>query len=109
MELLLTVESAFDAAHSSHRGEPSRAHGHHYRVSASTIEPGDWVLLDDLHLLTQEFDQRPVEDMLNGGRSDVCSMAANFLERLVMAHPGIVRVEVWESDSIHGSAARTKR
>lgn len=108
MDLYTTFVAHFDAGH---RGSPAHAshhHGHHYKVEATTTGV-DYPLGTDLDFLVAEFEGRDVEDMLNGGGSDVCSMAANFLERLMLAHPGVTQVAVWESERVSGRAVRTRQ
>jgi hypothetical protein len=107
MDLYMTVTAEFDGGHLGDKAHALHHHGHHYRIEA-TASGKDETLTDDLERLASEFEGRDVEDMLNGGGSDVCSMAANFLERLMLAHPGMTQVAVWESERVCGRAVRTR-
>ena len=96
MERRITVEAFFAAATDRHEGERVHLHGHTYRVRATTVAESDPTLQAHLQAVAGELDLRRLEDMIVGGSTDLFGIASWFLERLIMAHQGIVEIEMTE-------------
>jgi len=109
METHLTLTDSFSAAHRTHDGEPSREHGHNYRVRITTSDVRDYALGEDLDQVLVELHLRPLEEMLTGGLTTPPGIAAWICEQLLQRHPYITAVEVEESDRLSGGITREPR
>lgn len=97
MDAFVTFTAHFAAGHRIHRGIAHREHGHDWKVAVSSIDTHDWDLEDDLRNLVLPFHLERIEDLLVGGEASMEGIARWLMERLILAHPKVVRIEVWES------------
>jgi hypothetical protein len=108
MEILRSTEAWFAAGTDRHAGLPAHPHGHTYRLRV-TWAGDDATLPDDLAAVSGELDLRRLEEMMNGGSSDLPGIAAYILERLVLAHQSITEIEVTEDPGFRNATARLVR
>lgn len=93
METNLTTRASFAAGTKHHDGEERHHHGHTYAVEATTTQI-DWALASDVRRLAGELNERDLEDMMPGASVSLDGIAVWFMERLLMAHPGVITVKV---------------
>lgn len=97
MEQLIRASEAFDASHTDGaRLRCQRDHGHHWTVTAEKKVTGDPADLEvDLHALVLEWQDRNLDEMLHAvGQSSVERLASWTMERLLLRHPTLVRIEI---------------
>lgn len=96
MEQHVRAIAEFDASHTDDtRARCIRQHGHHWTVSVEKKVAGQENLEVDLHALISEWQDRDLDQMLHTpGQVSVERLASWTMERLLMRHPTIVRVEV---------------
>lgn len=95
MEQFIRAEAEFDASHTdSTRVRCARSHGHHWKVSVEKRVSGESDLEVDLHAVISEWQDRDLNEMLHSKDVSVVQVAAWTMERLLLAHPTIVRVSV---------------
>ena len=109
MDLFLAFTVDFSAGHSVHRGQPSRPHGHNWIVEATTTDPHDWALYDALVAVCLELKERPLEEMLAGGDPSAHGLGIWIMERLLLGHPKVIRIEVTESRGVKAIVTRELR
>jgi len=92
----VTAQALFASTHQDEAESPY-IHGHTFYVAATKV--GTSVALrEDLAEIAAELHLQTLEDMLVGGGQDLHSMAAWFMERLLLRHPRLTRVELWVAD-----------
>lgn len=92
----VTAQALFASDHMDEAESPY-IHGHTFYVAATEV--GSSVALrEDLAEVASELHLRSLEDMLVGGSQDLSSMASWFMERLLLRHPRLTRVELWTAD-----------
>ena len=89
----IVATSEFDASHQDPDESPHR-HGHHYIVEVWERTEIRSDLLGDLRSVLDELHLRDLDEMLNGGSSSGPGIASWIMERLLINHPKIERVEV---------------
>ena len=92
----VTVTTSFASTHTD-KAESEYIHGHTFHVSARELGVS-FDLLDHLVEIAQELHLHSLDDMLIGSGQDLRSMTAWFMERLILRHPRIDRVEMWVAD-----------
>jgi len=95
VDQLIRAVAEFDASHTDgSRVRCHRDHGHHWTVTVEKKVSGDGDLEVDLHALISEWQDRSLDEMLHvKAQSSVERLAAWTMERLLLRHPTIVRVE----------------
>lgn len=92
----VTAQALFASTHMDEAESPY-IHGHTFYVTATEV--GSSVALrEDLAEIASELHLQTLDDMLVGGGQDLDSMAAWFMERLLLRHPRLSRVEIWLAD-----------
>lgn len=95
MEQHIRAIAEFDASHTdTTRVRCQRGHGHHWTVTVEKRISGEADLEVDLHALIAEWQDRDLNEMLHVKDVSVVQVAAWTMERLLLVHPTIVRVEV---------------
>lgn len=89
----VVATTEFDASHVDLDESPHR-HGHHYIVEVWENTEIRSSILEDLEAVRDELHLRDLDEMLNGGASTGPGLASWFMERLLINHPKITRVEV---------------
>lgn len=89
---------------STHRleSEGPHLHGHTFSVQATELgtEAGGvkYDLLPDLQAVLSELHLHNLDEMLFGGSQSLDGIGTWIMERLILRHPRLVRVEVWTAD-----------
>jgi hypothetical protein len=96
----ITVEASFASTHYDAK-ESSHLHGHSFNVAVTEMG-SDAGVRDDLapHLrdVLAELDLHNLDEMLVGGSQTLDGIGAWVMERLLINHPRITRVEVGQYD-----------
>jgi 6-pyruvoyl-tetrahydropterin synthase len=90
----ITAGFSFDATHNDPL-ETKYLHGHHFEVEVTEQTEVTTKLLDHLEDVCLELHQHSLDDMLTGGSQTGQGIASWILERLLISHPKIVRLELW--------------
>lgn len=94
MSRYIVVSQHFDASHRDPDESPHR-HGHSYQIEVTEQTEIRSSLPAHLSDVCSELHLRDLDDMLQGGSSTNPGIASWILERLLINHPKITRVEVW--------------
>jgi hypothetical protein len=98
----IVATQSFDASHRDPDESPHR-HGHTYHVAVTEQTEVRSPLPAHLADICAELHLRDLDEMLVGGSSTGPGIASWVLERLLINHPKITRVEVWTDPSlVHG-------
>jgi 6-pyruvoyl-tetrahydropterin synthase len=93
VEQFIRAIAEFDASHTDGtRVRCQRNHGHHWTITAEKRVAGEADLEVDLHAIIAEWQDRDLNEMLHAKDVDVVQVAAWTAERLLLAHPTLVRV-----------------
>ena len=91
----LTATTSFATTHRD-EAESAYKHGHTFFITVTEIgEPT--ALLEALEEVAQELHLHDLDDML-GVPQTLESLAAWFMERLLINHPRLQRTEIWVAD-----------
>ena len=91
----LTATTSFATTHRD-EAESAYKHGHTFFITVNEIgEPTD--LQSSLDEVAKELHLHDLDDML-GVPQTLQSMAAWFMERLLINHPRLQRTEIWVAD-----------
>lgn len=96
MDTALVATATFDSTHSD-PGEGPHLHGHTFTVSVTekaTLEGLCPTLAADLLTVTRSLHLHTLTDMLYGGNQTLDGIGSWIVERLLLQHPRITRVEV---------------
>lgn len=98
----ITVTAHFASTHRLVEAEGPHLHGHTFGVQATELgtEVGGvkYDLLPDLQGVLVELHLHNLDEMLMGGSQTLDGIGAWIMERLILRHPRLVRVEVWMYD-----------
>lgn len=89
----VTVSTSFASTHRDETESPY-IHGHTFHVSVTEKGFSEHLRVD-LVDVASELHLHSLDDMLVGGGQGLTSMASWFMERLLIRHPRISRVEIW--------------
>jgi hypothetical protein len=92
----VTATTSFASTHRD-EAEGPHLHGHTFHVAVTEIGVS-FGLHEHLVEVASELHLHSLDDMLVGSAQDLRSMASWFMERLLMRHPRITRVEIWTAD-----------
>jgi hypothetical protein len=96
------ARDSFDATHDDPL-ESIHLHGHHFDVEVHEQTEVTTKLQTHLHDVCAELDRHVLGDMLIGGSQTGQGIASWIMERLLINHPKITRVELWwEPDFRYG-------
>lgn len=102
MSRYIVVGTTFAASHRDPDESPHR-HGHTYHVEVTEQTEIRSSLAAHLADVCSELHLRDLDEMLVGGSSSDPGIASWIIERLLMLHPKITRIEVWtDHASRHG-------
>ena len=96
MDAFLTTTVTFDSTHQDEKEGP-HLHGHTFTVSVTekaSLEGLCSTLQADLTTVTRSLHLHTLSDMLYGGAQTLDGVGAWIVERLLLEHPHITRVEV---------------
>jgi 6-pyruvoyltetrahydropterin/6-carboxytetrahydropterin synthase len=119
MQLMLTAHARFEAAHRLPAPDRcTKVHGHPYVLSVTLsgdldrdtgrVKGADG-FEEAVAVLVTEFHDRDLNLMMNGAQPTALSLAVLFMERLSLAFPRIVEVQVRESDRLTARVRRELR
>ncbi len=102
MSRYVLARDSFDATHNDPL-ESLHLHGHHFEVEVTEQTEVTTKLQSNLANICAELHLHSLGDMLIGGSQTGQGIASWVMERLLINHPKITRVEVWwEPDFRHG-------
>jgi hypothetical protein len=90
----VVASAYFDATHHDPL-ESVHPHGHHFEVEVTEQTEVTTKILERLVDILSELHQHSLDDMLVGGSQTGQGIASWILERLLINHPKITRIELW--------------
>jgi 6-pyruvoyl-tetrahydropterin synthase len=98
----ISARFSFDATHNDPL-ETQHLHGHRFEVEVSEQTEVTSKLREHLAEVCRELHLRSLDEMLTGGSQTGQGIASWILERLLINHPKITRIELWwEPDFRYG-------
>jgi 6-pyruvoyl-tetrahydropterin synthase len=85
---------SFDATHNDPL-ETKYLHGHHFTVEVTEQTEVNSKLLNHLEDVCAELHLHSLDEMLTGGSQTGQGIASWIMERLLISHPKITRIELW--------------
>lgn len=96
----ITVSATFASTHRD-KDEGPHLHGHTFTVAATELGNDAGVKYDlrpDLAAILSELHLHSLDEMLVGGSQSLDGIGAWVMERLLVRHPRLVRVDVFTAD-----------
>lgn len=94
MSRFVVASTSFDASHRN-ADEGPHLHGHHFSVEVTEQTEISSSILRHLEDVCAELHLHDLDEMLFGGSSSGPGIPSWILERLLINHPKITRIEVW--------------
>ena len=94
MSRYIIARFSFDATHSDPLETP-HLHGHHFVVEVTEQTEVTTQIVWNLQAICSELHLHQLSDMLVGGSQTGQGIASWILERLLINHPKITRLELW--------------
>lgn len=94
MSRYVVASASFDATHNDPL-ETAHLHGHHFEVEVTEQTEVNTRILEHLADICSELHHHSLDEMLTGGSQTGQGIASWILERLLINHPKITKIEVW--------------
>lgn len=94
MSRYVVASAYFDATHHDPL-ESAHPHGHHFIVEITEQTEVTTKILEHLVDIISELHHHSLDEMLTGGSQTGQGIASWILERLLINHPKITRIELW--------------
>lgn len=102
MSRYVIARTSFDSTHYD-TSESVHPHGHRFRVEVTEQTEVTTRIRESLSAVCSELHLHELHDMLTGGSQSGQGIASWILERLLINHPKITRIEVsWDPDITYG-------
>ena len=102
MSRYVRARSSFDATHQDLLESP-HLHGHRFHVEVTEQTEVTTKVRESLEAVCAELHLHRLDEMLVGGAQTGQGIASWILERLLINHPKIIRIELWwDPDFRHG-------
>ena len=108
MSRYIIARFSFDATHNDPL-ETKYLHGHHFEVEVTEQTEVNTQIDQHLGLVRSELHLHSLDEMLIGGSQTGQGLASWILERLLINHPKITRIELWWEPDIRYGITRDIR
>lgn len=108
MSRYIVASTSFDATHNDPLESP-HLHGHRFEVEVTEQTEISTDILKNLVDICSELHHHSLDEMLTGGSQSGQGIASWIMERLLINHPKIVRLELWWDPRLRYAVTRDLR